>query len=218
MKYIAIIPALKKNRYSKKGDLHSWGGSNLLEWKISQVKKIKEIKKIYVSTPDKEIITECKKMNINCIFRKHKKNLSNFHYQIAKKFNNENLLFINTTSPFLSSSVIEKAIKKYKSLNKNYDSLCTVNKNKDYFFYKNKSINFDFEKSSVSRLLLKPLVKLTNGLYIINSRICLRKKNIIGDKPFFFELDWMSGLEINSLKDIGIYNLLINYYFEKDKR
>ena len=42
MKYIAIIPALKKNRYSKKGDLHSWGGSNLLEWKISQVKKIRD--------------------------------------------------------------------------------------------------------------------------------------------------------------------------------
>ncbi len=218
MRYIAIIPALKKNRYSKKGDLHPWGGSNLLEWKISQVKKVKEIKKIYVSTPDKEIISECKKIKIDCILRKDKKNLSNFHYQIAKKFKKENLLFINTTSPFLSPSIIQKAIKKYKTLPNKFDSLCTVNKNKDYFFYKNKSVNFDSQQSSISRLSLKPLIKVTNGLYIINSKVCIRKKNIIGDEPFFFELDWMPGLEINSFKDIGIYNLLINYYFEKEKK
>ena len=56
---IAIIPALDKNRYSNYGDLHPWGGSTLLEWKISQVNKVKEIKDIYVATPNNSIKKEC---------------------------------------------------------------------------------------------------------------------------------------------------------------
>mgnify|MGYP000991710673 CR=1 FL=1 len=38
MKMIIVIPALEKNIYSDQGDLHPWGGTTLLEWKISQAK------------------------------------------------------------------------------------------------------------------------------------------------------------------------------------
>ena len=217
MNYIAIIPALKKNRHSDMGDLHPWGGTTLLEWKISQVKKISNIKKVFVATYDKKIIDLCKKLKVPHVLKKSKSSLSNFHFEIAKKFKNKNLIFFCTTSPFLSSTTIIKILKKHKQLNKNYDSLCTVNKNDDYFFYRNNSINFDYKKESISRRSIKPLIKLTNGMHIINSSLCANKKSIIGDKPYFYKLDWMSGLEINSLKDIEIYNLLINYYYKKIK-
>ena len=65
MKIDIVIPALKKNRYSPKGDLASWGNTTLLEWKISQAKKINDIQNIYVATPDNEIIIFCKQL---CLF------------------------------------------------------------------------------------------------------------------------------------------------------
>ena len=40
-KLICIIPALEKNNYSRLGDLIDWGGTTLIEWKLSQVLKIK---------------------------------------------------------------------------------------------------------------------------------------------------------------------------------
>ena len=40
------------------------------------------------------------------------------------------------------------------------------------------------------------------------------KKNIIGNKPYFYEIDWCLVLKL-TLKDIKIYNFLINQYFEK---
>ena len=46
-----IIPALEKNKYSEYGDLVSFGETTLLEWKISQVKKVKEIKDIAATFP-----------------------------------------------------------------------------------------------------------------------------------------------------------------------
>ena len=107
---IAIIPALGENRYFKNGDLHTWGGSTLLEWKLSQIKKIKYIKEIYVATPSKIIKKECKKLGVKIIDRNIKDNLHDFHEKISLKFKNSYLLFANTTSPFLSEVIIEKII------------------------------------------------------------------------------------------------------------
>ena len=66
---IIIIPALEKNKYFKKGDLSGWGGTNLLEWKISQAKNIKYVKDIFVYTPSVTIQKICKNLNINFIKR-----------------------------------------------------------------------------------------------------------------------------------------------------
>ena len=43
MKFIIAIPALEKNRYSKKGDLVNWGSSSLLEGKFHKLKS-KDVK------------------------------------------------------------------------------------------------------------------------------------------------------------------------------
>ena len=213
---IVIIPALDKNRYSNYGDLHPWGGSTLLEWKISQVNKVKEIKDIYVATPNNSIKKECKRLGIKTFSRNKNESLSEFHFKISKSFKDNYLLFLNPTSPFLSTKIIEQVINIYDKVKNNYDSICTVQKKKDYFFYKKKSVNFNFSKQSTSRSSISPLLQLSNGMYLIKSKSCNRKKNIIGYKPYFFEIDWMSSLEINSLKDIKIYNFLINQYFEKN--
>ena len=89
MKIDIVIPALKKNRYSPKGDLASWGNTTLLEWKISQARKINGIQNIYVATPDKDIIFFCKQLNIKTIFRKKK--LSSMFHEISQKLDKRNL-------------------------------------------------------------------------------------------------------------------------------
>ena len=204
MKIDIVIPALKKNRYSPKGDLASWGNTTLLEWKISQAKKIKDIQNIYVATPDNEIILFCKQLNIKTIFRKKK--LSAMFNEISQKLNKRNLLWLNCTSPFLSEKTINKFIQKYKKNYKKYDSSLTCTFEYEYFFYNNKSFNFNAEKPPVERSRVSPLIKITNGAYITNSEIVKNSKNFIGKKPLFFQIDWLSSLEIKHSKDINIYN------------
>ena len=55
-----IIPALEKNKYSEYGDLVSFGETTLLEWKIKQAKKIKNVTKILVASPSNVIKKKCK--------------------------------------------------------------------------------------------------------------------------------------------------------------
>lgn len=213
---IVIIPALAKNRYSSSGDLHQWGGSTLLEWKIVQAKRLNHIKEIYVATPDKAIKKFCKKLNVNVYTRNSKDSLSQFHEKISKKFLQNYLLYLYPTSPFLSTKLINKALAIFDKHKNKFDSLCTVRRSNDYFFYNKRSINFDFKKESISRTNINYLTQLSNGMFLVNAKTCFEKKNIIGNKPYFYEIDWMSSLEINSLKDIKIYNFLINQYFEKN--
>ena len=55
----AIIPALGRNRYSKHGDLESFGDTNLLEWKIYQIKKIIPKNQIFVTAFELNIKEIC---------------------------------------------------------------------------------------------------------------------------------------------------------------
>jgi CMP-N-acetylneuraminic acid synthetase len=210
MKIDIVIPALKKNRYSPKGDLASWGNTTLLEWKISQAKKINDIQNIYVATPDNDLIYFCKELNIKTIFRKKK--LSSMFYEISQKLYKRNILWLYCTSPFLSERTINKFVQKYKKNYKKYDSALTCTSEYEYFFYNNKSFNFNSKKSPIERSKVSPLIKITNGAYITNSEVTKGSKNFMGKKPLFFKINWLSSLEIKQSKDINIYNSFFQSY------
>ena len=213
---IIIIPALAKNRYSKYGDLHKWGDTNLLEWKISEAKKIKNHKEIYVATPDNLIKKKCKEININILPRAKNENLNIFFQKLSQKFSQNFILILTTTSPFLSSKTIMKALNRFDKVKDKYDSMCTVQKKTEYFLYKNKPLNFDFEKTHISRSKIKSIDQLSNGMFLINPKKYSKKIGILGNKSLFFRIDWLSSLEISSFEEMETYEFLINNYFNKN--
>lgn len=215
MKKICIIPALEKNIYSSNGDLVSWGDSTLLEWKISQAKATGIFDNIYVSTPSKKIIKIAKKNNVNFILRKNNLSLAKLYASTELKFQNNQLTWLSPTFPFISPKIIKNCIRKFDNISTSYDS-CFASINKfEYFFYKKKELNFNLKQKIISRRKLIPLVKLVPGLFVKNSNINFYK-NTYGQRPFFFDIDWFSSLEINTPSDIDIFNLLIKEYFKKN--
>ena len=213
---IVIIPALEKNKYSLKGDLCPWGETTLLEWKVSQARKIKFIKDIIVSSPSLKIKKKCEEIGVNFLKRKSNKNLTKFYSEISKKFPTCYLMFLNPTSPFISSSLINKIVLYYNNKKNNYDSILSTKNLKEYLFMNGTSISFDAKKTLKSRSLINVIKQLTNGISIITSKSCFEKKSFIGYKPLFYEIDWLSSLEIKTIDDYKMYDQLINYYLEKN--
>jgi CMP-N-acetylneuraminic acid synthetase len=208
-----IIPSLSRNKYSDKGDLTSWGNTTLLEWKISQAKKVIGINNIYVATPDKKIIALCKNIGVQTLTRTKKK--SNMYLEISQKFSTECLLWIYCTSPFLSDKILNELVTNYKLNIKKFDTAITCLNEKEYFFFNNKSFNFSSKKLALERIKLDPLTKITNGACIVKNEILKKTGNIMGGKILFFEIDWLASLEIKESKDIDMYKSLFPYYFEK---
>ena len=215
MKLNIIIPALEKNKYSTSGDLAPWGDTTLLEWKIYQAKKINNVNNIFVATHSKKIKALCKNLKINVISRKKNISISQLHYIVSKKFKNSYLLWLNPTSPFLSPKIINKFIKNFNKVRSNHDCGIISKKENEYYFFKKKSLNFDSHSFSVSRKKVSELIKITNGAYLANAKISKKKKSLFGNKPYFFQVDWLSSLEIKTTEDLNSFNILIKDYINK---
>ena len=218
MSFIIIIPALEKNRYSTKGDLVSWGASTLLEWKISQAKKIIGAKEICVVATGKKIKQVCKEQNVSFLKRENKlKDINKLHLFVAKKFQNDFIVWLNPTYPFIKPKTASKFIKIFKKNSKNFDSLVSSFNLKEFLFLKNKSINFDYLKKSISRSEVKKVNLVVNAITIIKGSTVLKYKNLFGKRVQFNTIDWLSSLEIKNSKDINLFEKLIETYFNYSK-
>ena len=212
-KIICIIPALEKNIYSHKGDLANWGDTTLLEWKISQAQESKIFDKIYVSTPSIKISQIIKKIGIPTIKRKNESNVLDLYSNALKLFPESTLIFLSTTFPFISPKIINKIIRNFNK--KKYEAGFTSFNMNEYFFFKNKPLNFNYKEELKSRRKIKSLKKIVPAVTIIKSSKNSNIKNIFKDKNYFFEIDWLESLEINTPKDLDVFNLLIKEYLKK---
>ena len=217
MKTYIIIPALEKNSYSIKGDLLKWGDSNLLEWKIHQALQIKNITDIIVSSPSRNIQKIVKKYKVKFHYRKKDLSINSLHYDLSKKYKNSFLLWLNPTSPFISPEIINSFLKKFLKNKNKFDSAIVIKKEDEYFFYKGIPLNFSIKTKLVSRKIIKPLSKVTNGAFISSTNQTIKTKNIIGKKPLLFNVDWLRSLEIKTNNEIDLFNLLIKEYFKDSK-
>lgn len=205
---IIIIPALAKNKYSDVGDLKKFGNITLLEWKIFQAKQIIPNKQIFVNSDNVEIKKICEKNSIQYLQRKKKLTLSEMQLNIGKKFSNKFTLWLNATSPFFDDKEILKFIKKNYLKLKKFDSIITCTLEKDYFFLKNKSINFNFKKKAEPRNKNVVLKKVTNSAYLLKGSTIIKSKNLFGSKPYFYPIKFINSLEIKDEKNYNFHNLI----------
>ena len=211
-----IIPALEKNKYSEYGDLVSFGETTLLEWKIAQVKKVKGIKDIYVTSSSNLIKNLCKKNDVKFLRHIPKITLDKLHRILGKKFKNEYLLWVNPTAPFFAGKDIYDFIKKFKKNSKKNDSAVTCYREQEYFFYKNKSLNFDSSKNTVSRDKIKSLARITSGAYLIKGSLAYKNGILLGKKPYFYYTNWLQSLELKTTKQIHLFNGLLENYLKQE--
>jgi CMP-N-acetylneuraminic acid synthetase len=212
---ICIIPALGKNVYSPKGDLESWGGSTLLEWKISQAKEANVFDKIIISSPSSKVISLAKKKKIHFIKRNDKDNLDKLYRDTAKKFKNSTIVFLSVTFPFISPLIIKNFLSEYAKSDQK--SGFTYIKKNEYYYYKNKPLNFNIDQYIKSRRDIPFVKKIVPGIIAFNSNNLIKNKNIFQSKNFFHKIKWLDSLEVNTPIDLNIFNLLILEYFKKKK-
>jgi len=212
MKISIIIPASEKNKYSEKGDLSKWGSTSLLEWKISQAKKIERVSKIYVSTDSKKIKEIAKYYDLKILNRSQNKNLSTLYYNSCMKVTDEYILWLNCTYPYLSEDTLNNFITSFDKIkNKRYDSGFLYHLESEYFFKGTSPINFDLKKMLIERKKIVPLKKISNSAIIFQKKNMIKYRNF-GSRPYFKKVNWLESLEIKNTKDIGPLQSSISYF------
>ena len=215
-KVVAIVPVRKGSKRIKNKNFKKFAKSNLLEIKLKSLKKVSLINEIIVSTDSTLAIKIAKKYNVSYhirekYFASSKCTNSEFFENLAKSIDGDFLMYTPCTAPLIKSTTIQNLIKKFLSIYPKYDSVNTINYIKEHLWLNNKPINYNPKKSPNTQDL-PDVMKLTYSANIISRKKMINKKNVLGDKPYFYNISDIEGLDVDNPIDFDV----AEYLFKKN--
>ena len=216
-KIVAIVPVRKGSKRIKNKNFKKFAKSNLLEIKLRSLKKVSLINEIIVSTDSTLAIKIAKKYNVSYhirekYFASSKCTNSEFFENLAKSIDGDFLMYTPCTAPLIKSSTIQNLIKKFLSVYPKCDSANTINYIKEHLWLNNKPINYNPKKSPNTQDL-PDIMKLTYGANIISRKKMINKKNVLGDRPYFYHINDKEGLDVDNPIDFDVAEYLYKKNF-----
>lgn len=211
-KITAVIPVRKGSTRCKNKNIRNFGDTNLLQLKIETLKQVEGIDKILVSSNCDLMLKIAKDMGVDI----HKRDEqycttlcsgSDMYCALANAVTTEYMLYTHCVAPFISSDIYEDIIKIYK--NNNYDSIMTSHELKEYLWYNNKPLNYEYDNAPPSQTINGYYIP-TFGACLVKKNFVLKNRNIIGFNPYFYNVDTCKSLDIDYAIDFITSEMLHN--------
>lgn len=217
MKIDAIIPLKEESVRVPNKNFKNFGNTTLIDIKIKSLLKIKNINNIIINSNSKEILNNLKNKypRFEYVLRESyyassECSGSEFFENIAINTNSDVLIYSPVTSPFIKSETLILAIQSFLKETE-YDSVVSVHDMKHHMWMNNKPLNYDPVNSPNSQDL--PTVnKITYGFGIISRELMIKRRNIVGEKPFFYEVDELEAVDIDTNLDFEFAEFLYNKF------
>tara|TARA_B100000795_G_scaffold270073_1_gene262498 strand:+ start:1112 stop:2473 length:1362 start_codon:yes stop_codon:yes gene_type:complete len=191
--------------------------STVLKRLITELQKIKKIKKIIVSSPDDKIISYVKKNFRNSVITsKRKLDLAGYNVPVHKtlisivknikqKFKIDSILKVNVDHPLLNAQNFESTIDVMNIFNS--DEVIAVKKENDNFFYHNGKGLVSFKKSSNLVLEREEVYRHVGSLHLYTTKCLINyeKKRKVGH----IILDDISAYKVKTREDLNFAKALL---------
>ncbi|MCM1498995.1 MAG: acylneuraminate cytidylyltransferase family protein [Clostridium sp.] len=206
--FVAVVPARKeKAKYIDKNIL-PFGDSNLLVYKIRQLKKVEQIGEIVVSSDDDRILDMANAEGVKAVKRPDEysghgsRSYGEFISYICNEVGSEHILWTCVTSPFISEDRYIDALTTYvEKLEDGYDSLISVVPLRRYVLDKNGAVNFKKGLLHKDTDQLKSLYSATNGVAVAPRKKMIEWNYFWGNVPYMYEINKIEGLDIKDEYD-----------------
>ena len=208
---IAMVPVRAGSIRVPNKNTRPFGATSLLQLKLKLLKKVLGITQIVVST-DCEIsagIARVEGANVqwrNRYFSGSDVTNDQHWYHIAQTTPGDIVFLAQVTSPLLRVSSMQSALNSFLDV-ETYDSVNSVSAEKKFLWKGSKPINYDIDVTPKSQDLPE-IVSLNFAITIIARDKMMERKNVVGNKPKFFELDKVESLDIDDLIDFKIAELM----------
>jgi CMP-N-acetylneuraminic acid synthetase len=118
----------------------------------------------------------------------------------------EKIVLIHVTSPFLKRETILDAL---KYLDKGYEFVHSVFSVQDFAWLGKEFKPLNFDPSVVQRTQDVEEVHFSNGaFFIFNKRNFKKYKNRLGDKNFYYKLNNIEAIEIDTIEDLKLAKII----------
>ena len=210
-----IIAVRKGSVRVKNKNIRRFHKTSLLEIKLKQIKRNFPENNIFLSSDCSKSIFLAKKYNCIIDFRP-KKYCSNtvpmrdVYSYLASKVDTKYICYLHVTSPLLSDTSLVQAIKLFLKSYPKYESLASVSVIKEYLWYKNKPINYDYLNHPKSQNLPEYL-SLNFAINIISKKIMENKKLLVQKGYLPYVLNYPENIDVDTEDDFEF----AEYLFKK---
>jgi N-acylneuraminate cytidylyltransferase len=207
--FTAIIPVRKGSRRLPNKNIRPFAGKNLLTHKISQLKSVKEIDLIVVSSDSGEMLQMAAEMGVKTHQRadeycdEKSQPFGAVVAHICENVEGDDIVWATCTSPLVEPEDYRKAIETYKRvLHKGSDSLVSVEEFHRYIWDREGPINYKIGIKHVPSQELPPLYRITDGILIAPREDMIKWKYFHGEHPFKYIMDKRGSIDIDDEYDL----------------
>ena len=210
-KVIAMVPVRSGSKRVINKNIRPFGDTNLLQLKLKLLKKLEGLTKIVVST-DCEISADIADTHGASVLWRDKyyagsKVTNDQHWlHIAETTPGDIVFLAQVTSPLLRVRSMQTALNSFLRSDL-HDSINSVSPEKKFLWKNGIPINYNINMTPKSQDL-PSVVSLNFGITIIQKYTMMERKNVVGYKPYFFELDKIESLDVDDLIDFKFAELM----------
>lgn len=225
----AVIPVRAGSRRLPNKNILPFGDSNLLVHKIRQLKQVKGLDTIIVSSDSDEMLemARCEALHtggggislVEIITHRRApeycdectKSFNDVVEHIASSVTGDAIMWAPCVCPLTSIESYENAILKYRDLvvkKQEYDSVISAKLFKEYLFDENGPLNWNPAKHVPSQNL--PEWKtIVNGFYIAPRKDMIQWRYLYGHNPYLFTLNKKEAVDIDDAEDFEVAKALL---------
>lgn len=206
----AIVPVRQGSRRLKNKNLAPFAGTNLLLFKVEQLKKVQGLSGIVVSSDSDQMLTFARQAGVLTHKRaqeycdEESKPFGEVVRHICENVEGEHILWATCTAPLIFPVTYEKAFAAYfQALGDGFDSLMSVEILKRYVWDEAGPINYEIGLKHVPSQSLPPLYIVTDGILLAPRMKMIEWSYFHGPRPYRFPLDKRSSVDIDDGLDLA---------------
>lgn len=201
----ALVAVRSGSQRVKNKNARPFAGSTLLEIKLNQLKRIPNLDGVIVNSNDEEMLKLAHNMGCETVKREefyasNEVSMSEVYKNMAENFNAETVAYINATNPLIEDETIIRAIDAYMNRDNKFDSLNSAHLIKEFLFKDNLPINYVLSNQPRSQDL-PDIFALNFAINIIDRDKMIDCKNVVGYKPFIYNIDELEATDIDNQID-----------------
>jgi len=209
---IAVMIAVRSgSKRVPRKNVRSFCNSSLLEIKIKQAIRLKNISRVIVTSDDDEMLNIAKHlgafpMKRDPYYASDSVPMGDVYVHLASSINNKDVLWTPVTSPLIKDETIQACIDSYIKFDQ-YDSVITTTSINEYLWLGDKAINYD-PKNHPRSQDLPDVYALNFAANILSRELMIKNKNILGDNFFPYFLDDIESVDVDTEFDFMMAEML----------
>lgn len=210
----AVIPVRAGSKRLPNKNILPFGNSNLLVHKIRQLKQVKNIDNIVVSSDSVEMLEMARQEGV-LIHRREDVFCDDTtlpHRHVAQNVQGDHVLWAVCVCPLLTPESYERAIDTYFDKvveKKEYDSLVSVRLFKEYLWDEKGPLNYNLGSGHVISQNLPDWYIVTNGIYMLPRNLMIEKNYFLGCNPYKFVVSKREAVDIDDAEDFEVAKALL---------